>query len=121
MDLAELKLLADQHGIRQKSPLDDWPLAQKPTFQGIQDLGQTSFRAYSNSINGESDSEPWKRKNKARARWLAQHAGRLSVSCANESTWRMHIENVILERFSVEVAWYVLIPPFRPNTQQGLT
>ena len=106
-DLRELRILADQYRISQKCQSDDWPSAHDSTFQCIQALSQTSFQTYIDSINRQSDNELWRRQNKARAEWLAEQAGRLARNTANESAWRMRIENAILERFSVEVAWYV--------------
>lgn len=106
-DLRKLKSLADQYHISQKLQSDSWPPALEPTFQCIKNLSQTTFQAYSDGINGRSENEPWRRQNKARAEWLVEQAGRLSKNPVNESAWRMRIENAILERFSVEVAWYV--------------
>lgn len=103
-DLRKLKILAGQHRINPKHHADVWPSAHESTFQCIQDLGQTNFQTY---INDQSDNKPWRRQNKARAEWLVEQAVRLSKNAANESAWRMRIENAILERFSFEVAWYV--------------
>ena len=111
-ELRKIKSLATQYRINQKFQGDEWPSSHKPAFECVQQLGQTSFQHYSANIDRESDSEPWRRQNKARAEWLVEQASRLSQNTANESTWRMRIENAILERFSFEVAWYV--PAQRP-------
>ena len=42
---------------------------------------------------------------KARVEWLCQRAERLFSQERNEAGWRFGLENHILGRFSVEVAW----------------
>lgn len=101
--LRTLEQLAEQQSISQRFQGDAWPADQEAIFQEIRNLGRTRFHVYKDSINSQSVKEPWKRQNTARAEWLVQQARRLQR--ANESTWRMRIENAIVERFSVEVAW----------------
>ena len=108
--LRRLKVLGRKYCINQKGQSDDWPLTHSSTFQDVQEVGETQFQGYNDSINGSPDDRPWRRQNKARAEWLVKQAERLSENTANENTWRMRVENVILERFSVEVAWCVWLP-----------
>ena len=106
-DLGKLRQLANEYRISQKSQSDGWPSAHAPTFKLIQDLSKISFQAYRDRIEDHIE-EPWRKQNKARVEWLVEQAHQLSTSTANEFSWRMRIENQILERFSVEIAWYVL-------------
>ena len=108
--LRRLKVLGRKYCINQKGQSDDWPLTHSSTFQDVQEVGETQFQGYNDSINGSPDDRPWRRQNEARAEWLVKQAERLSENTANENTWRMRVENVILERFSVEVAWCVWLP-----------
>ena len=117
-DLRNLETLAGQYGIYQKLQSDVWPSALQSTFQCIQDLSQKDFQTYSSSISGSLSNQPWRRQNKARVEWLVEQAGRLSQNTANENSWRMRIENAVLERFSVEVAWYVQFPQL-PETSHS--
>ncbi|KAK3698199.1 hypothetical protein LTR37_017024 [Vermiconidia calcicola] len=102
--LRSWRLLAQKYRIWQKPQNEEWPLAHQANFQCIRNLSQKTFDAYKNSTTVNPASEPWKPQTLARAEWLVARATRLSNS--SESSWRMHLENDILERFAVEVAWY---------------
>jgi hypothetical protein len=106
-DLRKIERLAEQYHIRKRLQSDAWPAAHESVFQHIQELGQTTFQAYSDSIDAQSDRRFWRRQNRARTLSLVQQASHLLRNEANESAWRMGIENTILDRFSVEVAWCV--------------
>lgn len=109
-DLRNLEKLAGQYGILQKTESDAWPSSLQSTVRHVELLAKIDFQSYSSSCSSSSRNEPWKRENTARTEWLVMQASRLSQNTANENSWRMRIENAILERFSVEVAWYVLFP-----------
>jgi hypothetical protein len=113
--LGKLRILARQYCINQKGQSHNWPWTHSPAFGNVREVGETRFQVYSDSVDVSSNNIPWRRQNKARAEWLVEQAKRLSENGANESAWRMRIENVILERFSVEVAWWVLRPQSVPS------
>lgn len=105
VDLRKLEDLANQYGIHRRLESDVWPSALHSIVQDVENLMQINFQAY-RSI----DDQPWKEQNESRAKWLVAQAGRLSQNTANEMTWRTRIEEAILERFTLEVAWYVKRP-----------
>lgn len=98
--------------VRQKSQSDAWPPAHQWVFSAIYELSKRTLQDYYNHAGKTASHEPWKRENKNRAEWLVKQAAHLSGNSANESTWRMRIENAILEPFSVEVAWLACIVLF---------
>ncbi|KAK3704140.1 anthranilate synthase / indole-3-glycerol phosphate synthase [Vermiconidia calcicola] len=104
--LRNLRVLAKKYRIRLKSQSEKWPPAHQATFQCIRNLSQYTFEAYKNTASANSASEPWKAQTLARAEWIVERATTLSNTLANSSefSWRMHLENDILERFVVEVA-----------------
>lgn len=108
-DNRKLHALVEDSRIRQRTHSDPIPPAHETTFTTIRDLGRITFKDYSNNGAKTLSNEPWKRDNANRARWLVKKANELSANSANESTWRMHIENTILQPFSIEVAWSVCI------------
>jgi hypothetical protein len=108
-ELRKLRALVKDSHIRQKTQSDAWPFAHSLTFSTIHDLSKKTHQDYYNNAENMTSNEPWKRENKNRAQWLVKQASELSGNSANESTWRMRIENAILEPFSIEVAWSVYI------------
>lgn len=114
--LRNLDVLAGQYGIHQKSQSDPWPASLQATFRQVQKISLKNFSTYSNSVKFSPDAEPWKRENKARVEWLVKQASRLTQTTRNESSWRMSIENIVLDRFSLEVAWSVQCPYLRIKT-----
>jgi hypothetical protein len=109
--LRKLHALIEDSRIRQKSQSDAWPPAHQWVFSTIHDLSKRTLQDYYNHAGKTASHEPWKRENKNRAEWLVKQATRLSGNSANESTWRMRIENAILEPFSIEVAWLAYVEP----------
>jgi hypothetical protein len=100
------RLMKDYH-IRPRLPLDGWPVAHSTTFENIKTLGNRKFDSYCESVTVRSAEEPWTQQTKARAEWLAKRASRLFSQQRNEAGWRFGLENDVLRRFSVEVAWWV--------------
>jgi hypothetical protein len=86
-------------------PSDEWPEAHVKTFQDIKTVGKYKFDTYAHNISVHSEKEPWKQQTQARARWLANRAERLFGQERNEAGWRFGLENDVLRRFMVEVAW----------------
>ena len=103
----DLRRLAKRFRIAFKSPLvsSDWPLVHKATFESIRKIGDVKFDTFSASIDIRSSEEPWRERVKYRAEWLAVRAARLFSQQRNEPGWRFGLENDVLQRFSVEVAW----------------
>lgn len=99
--------LIKEYGIAFRPPVtpSDWPLVHKETFNSIQKIGDLKFETFSASIDIRSSEEPWREKVKHRAEWLATCAARLFEQHRNEPGWRFGLENHVLQRFSVEVAW----------------
>lgn len=100
-----LRRLAKNYGITFKLPLDDWPAAHSSTFKVIELLGNEKFDSYGASLDNRSQDQPWTMQRKHRAEWLAKSASRLCGQQRNEAGWRLGLENDVLHRFSVEVAW----------------
>jgi hypothetical protein len=86
-------------------PSDELPEAHVKTFQDIKRVERYKFDTYVQSISVRSDKEPWTQQTLARARWLATRAERLFRQERNEAGWRFGLENDVLRRFMVEVAW----------------
>lgn len=105
----KLHALVKDSYIRQKTQSDTWPSAHSSTFSTIHDLSKKTLKDYYNNVEQMTSNAPWKRENMNRAQWLVKQASELSRNSANESTWRMRIENAILEPFSIEVAWSAYI------------
>ena len=103
----DLRRLAKRYRITFKPPSasSDWPLVHKATFENIRKIGDLKFDTFSASIDIRSSEEPWREEVKRRAEWLAARAARLFSQQRNESGWRFGLENDVLQRFSVEVAW----------------
>ena len=103
--LRKLHALVENNRVRQKPNSDPWPPAHQSVFSVIHDLSKRTLQGYYKNAENDTNHKPWQRENKNRAEWLVKQATHLSGNSANESTWRMRIENAILEPFSVEVAW----------------
>jgi hypothetical protein len=82
-----------------------WPSAHQNSFQCIRGIGDQKFDNYCANIDIRSNDEPWKAQTKHRAEWLAKRAAQLFNQQRNEAGWRFGLENDVLRRFSVEVAW----------------
>ena len=102
-----LRRLAKRHRITFKPPLssDQWPPAHRNNFANIRKIGDQKFESFCANVDIRSSEEPWREQTKHRAEWLAQRAARLFSQQRNEAGWRFGLENDVLQRFSVEVAW----------------
>lgn len=84
---------------------DQWPEARRAIFGHIQTFGDVKFATDSPNIDIASNEEPWKQEVKRCARRLCSRANQLANQQRNEAGRRFGIENGILQRFTIEVAW----------------
>lgn len=103
--LSRLRRAADENHIKFRLQTEEWPSSHRSSFQLIRDVEKHDFVSYQASIGRDSGVSWWKEKTLLRAKWLANEAGRRSLAGANEMSWRLSIENLILQRFLFEVAW----------------
>jgi hypothetical protein len=106
-NVRDLRRLAKRYGITIQSPpnAQQWPAVHQRLFESIRKIGDRKFDSFCASIDIRSNDEPWREQTKYRAEWLANRAARLFNQQRNESGWRFGLENDVLRRFSVEVAW----------------
>ena len=81
-----------------------WPSEHYNTFATIQKIGDHKFDGF-DVDNIISNERPWTGQIKVEAERVAQRAGRLLGQNRNEAGWRFALENDVLHRFQVEVAW----------------
>jgi hypothetical protein len=103
--LQSLRRLAKRFNIRDRREGEDWPETHRTTFQNIESFKKYRYDTYIPGVSVFADREPWKQQTKARALWLVKRAQRLSAQERNEAGWRFGLENDVLRRFTVEVAW----------------
>jgi hypothetical protein len=84
---------------------EQWPSAHQNSFQSIRKIGDQKFDNFCASIDIRSNGEPWREQTKHRAEWLSERATQLFNQQRNKAGWRFGLENDVLRRFSVEVAW----------------
>lgn len=84
---------------------DQWPAQHKDTFEDIKTIGKQEYEKYCANVDIRSREQPWKQKTKHRAAWLAERTSHLLNQQRNEAGWRFGLENEVLSRFAVEVAW----------------
>jgi hypothetical protein len=103
----DLRRLAKRYRITMQSPQNAqlWPAVHQCLFESLRKIGDQKFDNFSASIDIPSNDEPWREQTKDRADWLAKRAAHLFKQQRNESGWRFGLENDVLRRFSVEVAW----------------
>lgn len=82
-----------------------WSVHLKKTFGNIAARGTTSYENYHENITFESEERPWRAQTKHRAAMIAETATRCLKAKKNEAGWRLNVEHLILNRFSVEVSW----------------
>ena len=87
-----------------KPPTDQWPPKYGKTFQEIRKIRDQRFDNFGTD-NTMSSEQPWRTQIKSRAQWLAGRSARLLKQDRNEEGWRLALENDVLHRFRVEVAW----------------
>jgi hypothetical protein len=100
----ELRNLIREYRIKFKSPTEKYPSRYEHTFNQIRNIRNQRFDNYcaDNVILGE---KPWMGQTKRRAEWLSNRASSLIYQERNEEGWRFDLENDVLHRFLVEVAW----------------
>ena len=104
----DLRRLAKLYRIAFKpqiSSSDQWPSKHRTTFENIRKIGSQPYDSYCANVDIRSNEEPWKAQTKHRALWLAERSARLLNQQRNEAGWRFGLENDVLHRFAVEVAW----------------
>ncbi|OAP59599.1 hypothetical protein AYL99_06897 [Fonsecaea erecta] len=100
--------MAEDSGREQRQ----WPSEHYHTFTPIQKIGDQKFDSF-DTDTVISNERPWRGQIKVEAERVAQRAGRLLGQDRDEAGWRFALENDLLHRFHVEVAWYGL--PFACN------
>ncbi len=80
------------------------PSCHKNTFDQIRVIRDIRFDSYC-AENVILNEEPWTAQTKRRAEWLSNRAATLIYQQRNEAGWRFDLENDVLHRFMVEVAW----------------
>lgn len=103
----EFRRLIKKHRIFFKSYNSDtpFPAEHQETFEDIIGLGRYGFDTYSATIDIRLKNEPWRKQTKSRVRWLSKRAHELKAQQRNESGWRLCLEDHVLHRFFIEVAW----------------
>ena len=108
--IRESRRLIKSLGITFKPPdLKHWPASHRHTFEDIHKIRNQKFEDYCpESTGGVTSSEhPWRYQTKRRAEWLAKRSADLTKQTRSEAGWRFALENDILRRFYIEVAWLV--------------
>lgn len=82
------------------------PEEHQTKFKHIQQLGQISYDSYAVQPRPDTADKPWELENKLRATKVSERAIQARNEYQNEDGWRMKLENLIFERFEIEVAWY---------------
>ena len=85
----------------------DVPEEHQTKFKHIQQLGKMSYESYAIQPRPDIIDRPWELENKQRADWIIYKAVRSRDDYSNEDTWRSAIEDLIFQRFEIEVGWYV--------------
>ena len=68
-------------------------------------MAQYRFDTFIPEVSVYSEDKPWKQQTKVCAQWLVNCVERLFGQERNEAGWRFGLENDVLLRFTVEVAW----------------
>lgn len=99
--------LIDEHDIRfQALPCRSWPPQYAQVFQKIYDTNQRRFE------DKQADKAPNfnfrlldEAQLKSRSRELVNQAYCCRSERANEATWRLQTEHIVLSRFNDQIAW----------------
>lgn len=109
-----LRRLIKKHKIRFDAPInfpftppEQWPANRGSIVKDIQGLGQTPYHQYQESIGHDTFHRPWREQLRRRADCIAEEAERCLWERRNEAEWRARMEEKVLARLSVEVAWSV--------------
>ena len=107
-----LRKLIKKHKIHFDSPVnfpftrpEQWPASRGSIVKDVQGLGQTPYLGYQESIGHDAFHRPWREQLRRRAERLAEEAERCLSERRNEAEWRARIEEKVLARLSIEVAW----------------
>lgn len=85
---------------------DRWPKSHEKRFAHIQELGHRMYDSFVESISRDTSTKPWRKELPKRAERLSSLADRCyREDSGNEFGWRFKVENEIMYRFTVEVAW----------------
>lgn len=83
-----------------------WPETHTSHFSKIQEAGLCTYDAFVKKItNDRAGDKPWNNATRAHADRLYSLAETCYRERRNEAGWRMGVENEILHRFTIEVAW----------------
>ena len=74
-----------------------------PILEDVHAIGKTSYNTYEAGIYLESRLKPWRLDMKARAKYMAECAGRCLDTHQREQAWRMKLEHELTSRFDHEV------------------
>jgi hypothetical protein len=96
-----------QLGIEFLGPVEpaNWPQTHERLFADVHKLGNRGYDNFVESISIDSIEKPWRNSIRHRADRLCKLADYAWKERKNESSWRFAVENEIMHRFSVEVAW----------------
>lgn len=99
--------LIRQNNIFFRGPVqpDNWPATHGRLFSDVQKLGRRDYESFVESISIDSIEKPWRSVTKTRAKRLSHLANKAFAEHKEESSWRANVENDVLHRFTVEVAW----------------
>jgi hypothetical protein len=82
------------------------PEEHQTKFRHIQQLGQISYDSYALQPRPDTANKPWELENKLRATRVSARAIQARNEYQNEDGWRTKLDNLVFERFEIEVAWY---------------
>ncbi len=87
-------------------PRRKWPPEYEPIFSKIHDIELKKFYDYRSDENFNSTSpSQGELELKRRTRELVDQATICRNDCANEATWRLKTEHMVLRHFDDQVAW----------------
>jgi hypothetical protein len=83
-----------------------WPETHTLHFSNIQKAGRCTYDAFVEEItNDTTGDKPWRHATRNHADRLCLLAETCYRERRQEAGWRMGVENEILHRFTIEVAW----------------
>lgn len=108
MSVEELPTLLETYHISFDDPgIFSIPEAHKAHFDIIAALGKDKLDAvFEKSSDAESHRDLWKKRLISRADEIVAKSILLKCTNANETEWRLAIENKLLSRFTEQITWY---------------
>lgn len=83
-----------------------WPKPHSRRFEHIKELGRETCDSFVETLSEDISTKPWRTELPKRAERLSSLADRCyREDSGNEFGWRFKVENEIMYRFTVEVAW----------------